>query len=378
MKLLIFHPWLNMKGGAERVVLEIAKHYGAKIFTVDFDKEKTFPEFVDMDITVLPRSGLSGLFGAVDKRIRDGYDYSNAYWNHIVKEDYDVLNAHGTPSEFIRNLNPRVLWYCHSPNREAFDLYQYRQKRRNPLSRAMMWGAVHAFKGMELSVVPKIEKIVANSENVRERINTYLGRNDAEVISPFVETSNYSEGNYGKYFFYPSRFTPVKRFDIVINAFKLFSKRQKGFKLVLAGYLDEKDSSYFEGLKLAASGFDIEFRTNPSEAEMKQLYAGCRAVLFAAVNEDFGLVPLEAGASKKPCIAVNEGGPKETILDGKTGFLITADAQSFADKFFVLAEKPELAEEMGKRAYKHISAYFSKKRFFEKFDKAIRQVAKLS
>ena len=42
------------------------------------------------------------------------------------------------------------------------------------------------------------------------------------------------------------------------------------------------------------------------------------------VNEDYGLVPLEGMAAGKPCIAANEGGCKETVVDGKTGFLVEA------------------------------------------------------
>lgn len=53
------------------------------------------------------------------------------------------------------------------------------------------------------------------------------------------------------------------------------------------------------------------------------------AILYTPENEHFGIVPIEAMymvnyiyIKKKPVIASNSGGPKESIIDGKTGFLL--------------------------------------------------------
>jgi glycosyltransferase involved in cell wall biosynthesis len=40
------------------------------------------------------------------------------------------------------------------------------------------------------------------------------------------------------------------------------------------------------------------------------------------VDEDFGMSPVESMACGTPVIGVNDGGLKETILDGETGILI--------------------------------------------------------
>src|SRR5207245_2320051 len=46
--------------------------------------------------------------------------------------------------------------------------------------------------------------------------------------------------------------------------------------------------------------------------------------------EDFGLTPVEAMSSGKAVIAVNDGGYKETVIGGTTGWLVAPDSASLA------------------------------------------------
>ncbi|MDE1847308.1 MAG: hypothetical protein KGH52_04615, partial [Candidatus Micrarchaeota archaeon] len=95
MKLLITQPYLNLKGGAERVLLKIAQHYGAKILTVEYDKKKTFPEFADLDIEVVKRK--VPLSSMLPYRAAQGMLAGYTFYNMKIREDYDVLNAHTSP-----------------------------------------------------------------------------------------------------------------------------------------------------------------------------------------------------------------------------------------------------------------------------------------
>jgi len=62
------------------------------------------------------------------------------------------------------------------------------------------------------------------------------------------------------------------------------------------------------------------------------LYARCRGFLTTAVDEDFGITPVEAMAAGKCVLATDEGGYRETVVDGKTGFLLPPDPDRFAAK----------------------------------------------
>jgi alpha-1,3/alpha-1,6-mannosyltransferase len=53
-------------------------------------------------------------------------------------------------------------------------------------------------------------------------------------------------------------------------------------------------------------------------------------VLSAAVQEHFGIVPVEAMYSGRPVVACASGGPRESVLDGETGLLCEHTPRAFA------------------------------------------------
>ncbi|MFI5412803.1 MAG: hypothetical protein ACHQX1_02835, partial [Candidatus Micrarchaeales archaeon] len=101
MKLVITQSNLTLKGGAERILLKVAQHYKAKIYTAEYKKEATFPEYKDLDIEVVGKRGLSGMlpYG----RVAQGINYGLTFYNFKIKDDYDVINPHMAPGHWIRH-----------------------------------------------------------------------------------------------------------------------------------------------------------------------------------------------------------------------------------------------------------------------------------
>ncbi|HVA83096.1 MAG TPA: glycosyltransferase, partial [Candidatus Aquilonibacter sp.] len=120
---------------------------------------------------------------------------------------------------------------------------------------------------------------------------------------------------------------------------------------------------------------NVIFKLHTSDAEVRKLYANSTAVLFAAINEDFGIVPIEAMASEKVLISVNEGGPRETVVNGKTGFLVESP-EEMAEKMKFVVEHKALAEKMGKEARKRVEEKYTWPAFFKKFDRMAKEVSK--
>lgn len=378
MKLAIAHPFLYVRGGAEKVVLKIAQRFDAKIYCALYEKDKTFPEFKDTDIEVIPSKAFGLMPGMLPIRIRHAIAAGEAFYFRKLS-DYDVINAQGTPSEWIRHKNERVVWYCHTPNREAFDLYDFRMNRRRPHGKLVYWGCIQAFKYFENRTVPKLEHIFANSLNTQERLQKYLGLK-SEILHPGVDYGEFECENYEQYFLYPSRITPEKRFEYAIEAFRQFKRKsgQKNWKLIIAGALmrDRPEHvQYYDWLRRYMQD-DGEIRLNLSFQELKKLYSNAYSVLYSPVNEDFGIVPLEAMASRKPCIAMNEGGPKEALVNGQTGFLVNS-IEEMANRMNYLAERPDETEEMGRKGREHVEKNFSWERFLERFEKRCMKVGGL-
>lgn len=378
MDLIIANPFLHQKGGVEKVVLEIAKKFNPIIYSVVYKPERTFEELKEFDIRILPKRTLENAFFFLrgDERRYNAVSAGFRYYGYKIKEDYDVINSHGTPSEWIRNKNERLCWYCHSPNREAFDLYSWRMKRLPLLKRPINWALIQAYKFAEYRTVPKIEKICTNSEVTNKRIKKYLHREDAEVIHPGVDPKRYECESYEKFFFCPSRIVPEKRFEIAIEAFKLFSKKHKNWRLVIAGYAHntEREQKYLEELKLISRRHNVEFKLNISEEEIRRLYATCSATLFCAINEDWGLIPIESMASSKPCISVNEGGPQYSIMNKNTGFLVE-DYKEMAERMEYLAQDINTIENMGREGRKRVLAKYTWKIFLKELGKTFQQIS---
>lgn len=57
---------------------------------------------------------------------------------------------------------------------------------------------------------------------------------------------------------------------------------------------------------------------SPDDHELRQLIQEATATIYVPVDEDFGMSPVESMACGTPVIGVNDGGLKETIIDGKT------------------------------------------------------------
>ena len=113
----------------------------------------------------------------------------------------------------------------------------------------------------------------------------------------------------------------MKRIDIIIEAFKKMP--EKKLVIVSTGSDEKRLKEFADGC------VNIKFTGAVDEKTLLQLYATCEATIIAAKDEDLGLVPIESNASGKPCIAIREGGFKETIIEGKTGvFFDTPDAES--------------------------------------------------
>lgn len=111
------------------------------------------------------------------------------------------------------------------------------------------------------------------------------------------------------------------------------------------------------------------------DEEKRELMRRATAVLYTPSNEHFGIVPLEAMYMKCCVIAPNNGGPRETILDGETGFLVSAEADSFAEKMAYLVKNEAEIVSMGDAGRTRVQSAFTMQHFASQLESLIRILA---
>ena len=123
------------------------------------------------------------------------------------------------------------------------------------------------------------------------------------------------------YFFFPSRLSPAKRQELVLEALAL---TQHPVRVKFAGLADSPP--YRERLAKRARELKIEKRVEwldfVSEEEKRELYARALAVVFPPFDEDYGYVTLEGMLAAKAVITCDvSGGPLEFITPGEPGLV---------------------------------------------------------
>ena len=107
-----------------------------------------------------------------------------------------------------------------------------------------------------------------------------------------------------------------------------------------------------------------------NDRKLAKHYSSVVALLCTLPFEAFGLKVIESMACETPVLAVNEGGYRETVIDGVTGFLLPRDPKLFAEKIEWLIDNPEEARRMGKAGREHVKKNFT----WEKHNKCLEKL----
>lgn len=190
----------------------------------------------------------------------------------------------------------------------------------------------------------RVKKLYAQSRTIKARLSAWGGHSSEVLYPPAVERPYRTEG-YGDYFFAASRLVPLKRLDLLVRAAAEARVRCK-----IAG--EGPDLERLQNIREDLKGEKyVTFLGRISDDELVSHYAQCRAVVFPAYGEDYGLVTLEAFSSAKAVITCDDsGGPAELVEHDKNGFVVASETESLAEVLRRLAEDTSLAERLGTEA----------------------------
>ena len=312
MKIAIVWDFLIDRGGAEREILTLARALKADVVTTQYIPEKTYAGFSKVKVISHPLKTYPKPLFMQDEASRT--------FRRINLSEYDIVISIGDWAKHVslnRTLRGRHIHITIGPPRMFFDLKASVESQLGFFKRSIFKSWSHFASKRDNEAMKRIGNIIVQSAEGKRRIESYYKRKVyPDIFYPPTETKKFRNGKSKGYFLSVQRIMPEKKVDIQIAAFNRIPKE----RLIIAGSVLESKTNYFRNLKDNA-GRNIEFRTNITDKELINLYSHAKCVIQTATREDFGLVPVEAMASGKPCIAVNEGGFKETI-DKRTGILI--------------------------------------------------------
>jgi glycosyltransferase involved in cell wall biosynthesis len=172
--------------------------------------------------------------------------------------------------------------------------------------------------------------------NVKKRILKFHHR-DAEVIYPPVNNSLYHCIEYGNFWLSVNRLYPEKRIELQIEAFRQIPEEH----LVIVGGYSTGDHAAIYAEKIRHNlPPNVILRGEVTEDELIELYARCKAHICMALDEDYGLTPLEAMASGKPVVAADEGGYRETVTTD-TGIFVQPESDLISTAIRNISKNPE-------------------------------------
>lgn len=305
MNIAIIHDSLNEFGGAERLLVELTQMFPeAHVFTttVNDDIVKTF--FPDVN----PKN-IHALFG--HQRFFEHHDAffqmtSPLWWSCLNVHNFDlVISSSSYRLSAIAGVHaPYHIQYIHCPPKNLFGLAE-----TTPLQHIVPYTSV--IGSLFSRRLKKSKYILTNSLHMQSTLQKIFHVKSTVIYPPVNVSKTLPKRKKPLYYLCVSRLDNTKGVELAIRA-----SNALGLPLKIVG--TSTSPEYYHFLQSIA-GPTVEFLGFCSDKQISELYQHAIALLFTAVNEDFGIVPVEAMGKGIPVIAYYAGGPKETVIHGKTG-----------------------------------------------------------
>ncbi len=291
-----------------------------------------------------------------------------SFINFVKKQNFDVINYHfPDDSAFYVYV---MLFFVHKPlvlNIHGNDLHVFSYKQ--------------SYSHFISKLVKKADKIVVNSEYMRNDFNKRFNRYSRKVviIPNGIDVEAFSKVEPRPYFsndyiFFVGRMVHKKGVDVLLRAFA--KANIENFSLFIEGRGEELDSILELADVLNIKG-KVNFGLGKVDTESKNKYQ--KAAIFGVIPsriEPFGIVALEMMATGTPIIASRTGG-LATILKNRRNclFFENENIDDLADKIKELYSDKELRTKMSENNIIDVKKYDHKeitKEYVNLFNKIIK------
>ena len=308
MRIAIVHDALCVSGGAERLVLWMAKAFpDAPIYTSVYLPDGTFPEYRKLDVRTLPFAG--GI------RTERQFKLLFPLWLSLIQRldfhEYDVVLSSSTYlAKYIRPAAAvRHACYLYAPFRLLWkpESYSAGSLPTPESTQGLVKGISSLMRRWDVKRTQAIPVLATSCQNMVNEIQRVYNR-QAVILYPPVELPvEPVSTDREDYYLSVSRLISHKRVDVAVEACNRLNR-----KLIVVG--DGPERQKLEQM----AGPTVSFTGRISDAALQDLYRKARGLIFPSY-EDYGIVPLEAQAWGVPVIAFGRGGSLETVQEGTSG-----------------------------------------------------------
>lgn len=308
MRIAIVHDALCVSGGAERLVLWMAKAFpDAPIFTSVYLPDGTFPEYRQLDVRTLPLAG--GI------RTERQFKLLFPLWLHLIQRldfrDFDfVLSSSTYLAKYIRPAAAvRHACYLYAPFRLLWkpESYSAGSLPTPGSTQGLVKWISSLMRRWDVRRTQAIPRLATSCQNMVNEIQRVYARQAVILYPPVEMPAEPVHSEREGYYLSVSRLISHKRVDLAVEACNR-TKRN----LVVVG--DGPERQKLEQM----AGPTITFTGRISDDKLQDLYRKAKGLIFPSY-EDYGIVPLEAQAWGVPVIAYGKGGSLETVLEGVSG-----------------------------------------------------------
>ncbi|NMB91800.1 glycosyltransferase family 4 protein [candidate division WWE3 bacterium] len=361
-KVALAHEFLEQYGGAEKTFEEIAKIFpNSPVYTAKYNP-KYMTEFIKSREIIYPK----GLFNGLSSKLFFLFKMPTIFESFDYRK-YDIVVSDGNTwnKGIITKPEQLHITYIHTPPRFLYKYSQETTKWEKPTLKPMYSYLSNALRIWDYVAAQRPDYILTNSENTRKRIKKFYGR-DSKIIYPPVDVNVKSGSDLKKavtpYFVAVGRLSRYKNFDLLIDTFN-----EIRFPLVIVGTGKEESK-----LKAKAKE-NIIFKGRASDEEKHQILENSVGLINPVVEEDFGIVPVEAMAHGKPVLAHRSGGHLETIVEGEDGMFFEEETVECLSQKLIEFDKAIKNRQFNHEKIKEHAQRFSRERFSNEFENFVRE-----
>jgi glycosyltransferase involved in cell wall biosynthesis len=306
LKVAIIHDWLIHMRGGEKVLEQLVLLYpNATIYTLFSNPSKLSPIFKNKTIKNSFLQSIPGIYKIYRWLLPI---LPLAIKSLKIEGDVDLVisSSHCVAKGIDIPAGAYHICYCHTPMRYLWGFSEEYFGNFPVILRPFIALIMARMKAFDLAANNGVNHFIANSHNVKDRIQKFYGH-VADVVHPPANTDFYKpvKKTAQDYYLAVSAFVPYKKIDLIIKAFNALDRK---LLIVGSGPMESK----YKALRKSSK---IMFLGSVSNEALRNLFSEAKALIFPTY-EDFGIVPVEAQACGAPIIAFEKGGALESVKTG--------------------------------------------------------------